>query len=69
MTSVVRIKRRASQEPTEALLLATKRVRVDESGTPSQVNAGETNVFKFCGSSQNEVIFPIMNFNTSFSPD
>lgn len=57
MTSIVRIKRRPSQEPAEALLLAAKRLKVEESDS-SNVPVVE-NVFRFCGTIENEVIFLI----------
>lgn len=50
MTSIVRIKRRLSQEPAEALVLATKRIKVEGSE-----QAVEENIFRFCGSTENEV--------------
>ncbi|XP_046656797.1 probable RNA polymerase II nuclear localization protein SLC7A6OS isoform X2 [Daphnia pulicaria] len=49
MTSIVRIKRRQSQEPAEALVLATKRIKVEGSE-----QAVEENIFRFCGSTENE---------------
>ena len=51
MTSIVRIKRRQSQEPAEALLLQAKRLRVDESSSVTT----QDNVFRFCGTTKNEV--------------
>ena len=51
MTSIVRIKRRHSQEPAEVLLLATKRMKVEDCGS----QAVEENVFRFCGTTENEV--------------
>ncbi|KAI9552750.1 hypothetical protein GHT06_020630 [Daphnia sinensis] len=53
MTSIVRIKRRLSQEPIEALLLASKRLRVED---PLSVKAHgiEENIFRFCGTTENE---------------
>ena len=55
MTSVVRIKRRLSQEPVEALLLAAKRMKVENSICATQ--SVEENVFRFCGTSENEVFY------------
>ena len=55
MTSIVRIKRRHSQEPAEALLLATKRMKVEDYCGSSQTV--EENIFRFCGTTENEVIF------------
>ena len=52
MTSIVRIKRRQSQEPAEALLLQAKRLRVDESSSVTT----QDNVFRFCGTTKNEVL-------------
>ncbi|KAK4014607.1 probable RNA polymerase II nuclear localization protein SLC7A6OS [Daphnia magna] len=51
MTSIVRIKRRFSQEPVEALLLASKRMKVEESLSAHVV---EENIFRFCGTTENE---------------
>ena len=53
MTSIVRIKRRLSQEPAEALLLASKckRLKSDE----TELSAGISSVFKFCGTVDNQV--------------
>jgi hypothetical protein len=57
MTSIVRIKRRQSQEPAEALVLATKRIKVEGSE-----QAVEENIFRFCGSTENEVFGLIFMF-------
>lgn len=57
MASVVRIKRRQGQEPVEALLLAAKRERMDECLETVEVGvcAAQENVFRFCGTTKNEV--------------
>ena len=57
MTSIVRIKRRFSQEPAEALLLAAKRLRTDEeSSTGVSSEANKLGVFRFCGTKDNEEV-------------
>ncbi len=57
MASIVRIKRRQSQEPAEALLLAAKRKRMDGCLETAEVGvcAAQENVFRFCGTTENEV--------------
>ncbi|XP_057381717.1 probable RNA polymerase II nuclear localization protein SLC7A6OS [Daphnia carinata] len=53
MTSIVRIKRRLSQEPIEALLLASKRMRVEDA-LSVEAHGIDENIFRFCGTTENE---------------
>lgn len=70
MASLVRIKRRQSQEPAEALLLAAKRMKT-ESGADGGADKGgqiEKSVFNFCGSTDNAVsesVFKHVGLNVS----
>lgn len=65
-STVIRIKRPLTQEPAEALVLASKRARIEKSdgadvagGNVAAALEDETpsptNVFKFCGTLKDEV--------------
>lgn len=65
MTTILRVKRRCSDEPLDALILACKKRKTDNDETIEAAGSKEplTTVVKFAGTVQNQVIFFIKLFN------
>jgi len=76
-STVIRIKRPLTQEPAEALVLASKRARIEKTDGDDVVGGNlaaalgdetqkPTNVFKFCGTLKDEVYFVLKKINFQF---
>ena len=56
MAAVVRLKRRADEEPVEALILACKRKKLDSEPESKENETPFTAILKFAGTVKNQVV-------------